>query len=251
MHIELRTFSGLKCRILESDGARPGTSRLLVILNHGFGAPGDDLVDIGGWLSESNDQLGEQCTFVFPAAPVDLGPMGMPGGRAWWQINMARLAEINQTKDFGELTNLKPDGLLEASQQLAEAIRELQRTYGVTDSRTVLGGFSQGAMVSTDVTLRHGIQPALLLLFSGTLICRDEWRKLAAHHEGCKVFQSHGLYDPILPFSPAKELEALLRESGFPIEFMEFAGQHTIPVTALQKSSQLLSALLTQNSGLD
>lgn len=249
MHIELRTFAGLKCRILETGTGPQKSPRFLIILNHGFGAPGDDLVDIGGWLSESSDQLGERCTFVFPAAPVDLGPMGMPGGRAWWQINMARLAAINQTKDFEELTLLKPDGLLEASQQLAEAIREMQRSFGATDSQTVLGGFSQGAMVSTDVTLRHGIQPALLLLFSGTLICRDEWRKLAAQHGGCRVFQSHGLYDPVLPFSPAKDLEALLRESGFPVEFLEFAGQHTIPLAALQKSSQILTEILTHGTG--
>lgn len=244
MQIDLQSFAGLRCRVLNPNPQRHRAPRMLVVLNHGFGAPGDDLVDLGGWLAESSEDIEEHCIFVFPAAPIDLGPMGMPGGRAWWPINMARLAEINQTRNFSELTNLQPDGLLEASQQLTECLRQLQQMFALDDSQTVLGGFSQGAMVSTDVTLRHGVCPRLLLLFSGTLICRDEWKQLATQHPGCAVFQTHGTVDPILPFPPAKELSALLSEAGFATEFQEFNGPHTIQFQSLQAVSQRLTAYL-------
>ena len=170
--------------------------------------------------------------------------MGMPGGRAWWSINMAKLAEINQTRDFDQLTTLRPDGMTEASQQLADALRVLQTECGLTDTATVLGGFSQGAMVSTDVVLRRGCAPALLTLFSGTLLCRQEWTDLAAAHVGCRVLQSHGKVDPVLPLLPATQLRDLLVQNNFNVEFREFYGPHTIPEPVLGRFGQLLTELL-------
>lgn len=235
--------AGLKCRLIDTlpRGSRPG---LLVILNHGFGAPGDDLVDFGPWLIDSSAQIAAHCRFVFPEAPVDLAPFGMPGGRAWWPINMAQLAEINQTRDFEQLTTLQPEGMVAASRQLADAVSALQLAAGLDDTRTVLGGFSQGAMVSTDAVLRHRICPRLLALFSGTLLCRDEWSSLAADHPGCRVFQSHGRQDPLLPLEPAIQLSQLLSESGFSVEFSDFFGPHTIPLPVLERLAGLLDELL-------
>ena len=106
----VRTFGTLKCNVIQSDAldeARNG----LVILNHGFGAPGDDLVDIGAMLLDCSEMIATGFRIVFPEAPVDLGPMGMPGGRAWWPINMAQLAEINQSRDYSGLTAICPPGM--------------------------------------------------------------------------------------------------------------------------------------------
>lgn len=232
MNRSTQTMGTLQCRIVDAlpPDAKPG---LLVALCHGFGAPGDDLVDLGTHLLQSHPELRTSCRFVFPEAPLDLGPLGMPGGRAWWPINMARLAEIHQTQDFSQLTNVCPDGMPEASSALAATVREMQRAWGVDDDTTVLGGFSQGAMVSTDITLRHGFRPALLTLFSGTLLCRDDWTRLAGEHPGCPVFQSHGTADMVLPFGAAELLREMLRNTGFDVSFMDFPGPHTIPMEAL------------------
>ncbi|MEZ6062349.1 MAG: hypothetical protein R3C19_18560 [Planctomycetaceae bacterium] len=227
-------FGTLQCRVVDSlpSGTPPSH---LVVLCHGFGAPGHDLVDLGPFLLESDPELAGACRFVFPEAPVDLAPLGMPGGRAWWPINMARLAEINQTSDYEKLTNVRPDGLLEASESLADAVKAMQQAFALNDASTVIGGFSQGAMVATDVALRHGIRPALLTLFSGTLLCRDEWTRMAAEHPGCPVFQSHGTLDPLLPFAPAEWLRDMLQAAGFEVEFQSFRGPHTIPIEALKR----------------
>ncbi|MCA9063109.1 MAG: hypothetical protein KDA96_08620 [Planctomycetaceae bacterium] len=247
IHSSRQSFAGLDCRIIDAlpDGVQP---RFLVVLCHGFGAPGDDLVDIGSWLAEASDTIAQQFRFVFPAAPIDLAPFGMPGGRAWWPINMARLAEINQTQDYEKLTTIRPDGMTEAATTLNSAIAEMQREWNLNDSQLILGGFSQGAMVSTEVTLTLGRCPALLLLFSGTLLCRDEWTGRASAHPGCSVLQSHGTIDPVLPFGPAEQLRDLLLENGFAVTFHPFRGQHTIPLEFLTDVAKQLAEMASTSA---
>ncbi len=230
----VRGFGQLKCRVIDAlpDDVPPSC---LVVLNHGFGAPGDDLVDFGPMLIETGALIAERCRFVFPTAPIDLGPMGMPDGRAWWPINMARLAQIHATQDFEQLTGLEPPGMSEAGDLLTAALREMQREWGLSDSQLVLGGFSQGAMVSTHVMLSAPFTPALLVLFSGTMLWRDHWSRLAESHPGTAVLQSHGKQDQILPFAAAVQLRDFLIETGFAVEFLEFNGPHTIPMHILQR----------------
>lgn len=239
--VHTESFAGLPCRVVDAlDGAAPSR---IVILCHGFGASFDDLLDLAPYLLQKTPGLSESCRFYFPNAPGDLSSQGMPEGRAWWPINMAQLAAINQSRNFDELTTVQPPGLLEASEQLAKAVREIQTASDVDDTQTILGGFSQGAMACTDVVLRHGLNPALLVLFSGTLLCRDEWSHFAASHPGCPVFQSHGNQDMVLPYPPSVSLSELLQASGFEVEFHSFAGPHTVPVEVLDSFSKTLTTM--------
>lgn len=240
-------FGGLNCRVVDAlpDDQPP---RILVVLCHGFGAPGDDLVDFAPWLLDADDRLRDACRFVFPAAPIDMGPFGLPGGRAWWQIDMERLQRINQATEWDEFTHIHPEGLLPASDLLFGAVKAMQQQWHLQDDALVIGGFSQGAMVSTDVVLRHQLTPALLVLFSGALMDRDAWQSFAERHPGCPVLQSHGTVDPVLPFVPAVQLRDLLEASGFAVEFHSFVGQHAIPpgvVTTLGQKLAELSARKT------
>ncbi len=238
----VQKFGTLKCTIITSESFDDFEGGL-VILNHGFGASGEDLVDIGAWLIEESDAIASRWRFAFPEAPIDLRPMGMPGGRAWWPINMAKLAEINATQDYSELTRISPPGMTEATQQLDAALKEMRTNLNVADNKIVLGGFSQGAMISTNLTLSTGFNPRLLAVFSGTLLCRDEWTRLAASHQHCAVLQSHGIEDPLLPFGAATELSKLLTEAGFDVQFIKFHGGHTIPTNALQALAVRLESL--------
>ena len=230
----IQQLGSLKCRTIDSlgDGSRP---ELLVILNHGFGASGDDLADFGPMLIDSSQLIQSSCRFVFPEAPIDLSPLGMAGGRAWWPINMAKLAEINQTRDYDQLMLLEPPGMREAEEKLFETVTAAMSVSGLDETRVVLGGFSQGAMVSTNLVLTRNLRPALLTLFSGTLLNREHWQKLAVAHSGCDVLQSHGRQDFVLPFAPAVELKSMLVGAGFNVEFVEFNGPHTIPMNVLQR----------------
>lgn len=239
LNANLTEYGSLTCRVIDALPAGVAPQKL-VVLCHGFGAPGDDLVTFGPHLISESSQIAETCRFVFPEAPIDLGPMGLPGGRAWWPINMAQLAAINETQDFEQLCAVTPDGMRDASRQLHAAIEQALADCPNAPS-LVVGGFSQGAMVTTDVVLHHGLAPAQMILFSGTLLCREDWAAKAAAHPGCPVFQSHGRQDAILPFEPATWLRDLLLEQGFDVEFQEFSGEHAIPMPVLQRCMQILS----------
>lgn len=236
----LHEISGLKCLALDmiSHGESPSH---MVIVCHGFGANMNDLASFAPYLFQINPATAQQCRFVFPNAPMDLASLGMPGGRAWWEINMSALARINQTQNYSELTSVVPPGLLDASEQLANAVREMQQLWGLSDAQTTLAGFSQGAMISTDLVLRHGFVPKRLCIFSGMLICEEEWRAQAEKHPGCPVLQSHGRQDMVLPFAPAELLRDMLQQQQFDVTFCPFNGDHTIPMEVLNTWAELLT----------
>ena len=205
----------------------------LVVLCHGFGAPGTDLVGLADEFVSDEPEIAHSTRFVFPEAPIDLGPLGMPGGRAWWPINMQQLAEMHQTQNFDDLVTVTPHGLEPASDALADCVRAAQEEYNVADEHLFLGGFSQGAMVTTNITLRQQLQPAQLIVMSGTLICRDDWTRLAMEHPGCSVIQTHGQMDMVLPFEASTWLAKLLSDNGFDVNFQSFFGGHGVPPEAI------------------
>ena len=81
LNAEERQFGTLQTIVIDS---LPATAppALLVVLNHGFGASGDDLAGLGVQLLQTVPELTAAVRFVFPAAPQDLAEFGIPGGRA-------------------------------------------------------------------------------------------------------------------------------------------------------------------------
>ena len=164
---------------------------------------------------------------------------------------MAKLAEINQTRDYDQLMLLEPPGMKEAEEMLNETLKAAMAISGVGESRVVLGGFSQGAMVSTNLVLTRNFRPVLLTLFSGTLLNRNHWQRLAESHQGCEVLQSHGRQDSVLPFAPAIELKDMLVAAGFHVEFIEFNGPHTIPMNVLQRFLLRIEQCIERNRAVE
>lgn len=240
---KLETLGGLNCRTVQqiSEDAAP---ELVVILCHGFGAPGSDLVPIGAEILDHRPRLAESTQIIFPEAPLSLEEMGMFGARAWWHLDMVRMQMAIQNGEFRDLRNDHPEGLVEAREKLIALIDEVKQRSGLPMSRIVLGGFSQGSMLATDVSLRLEEPPAGLCVWSGTLLCEDDWRELAAKRGQLRVLQSHGRTDPILPFEAAVWLRELFDESGFNAEFIDFRGIHTIPGEAVVGLADLMESLL-------
>jgi phospholipase/carboxylesterase len=236
----------LTCTLIDDlqQGQRPS---LIVVLCHGYGASGDDLVDIGRRLLAACPELAEGTRFVFPHAPLTLDDIGYHGGRAWWHLDVQRLVEAVEQRRFRDFANEYPDGLSEARHKLLSVIKSFEDDYGLDTSRIVLGGFSQGAMLTTDVALHLPTAPAGLFVWSGTLICEKTWRELAAKRGELRVLQSHGHYDPILPFEAAETLRDLFAASQFQTEFIEFGGMHEIPAAVLERALGHLKDLI----GLD
>jgi phospholipase/carboxylesterase len=230
-------FAELKAYVTGGSDGEGGGDGPVVILMHGFGAPGFDLVDLGDMLD-----VPEGTRFVFPEAPLALGP-GFGGGRAWWMLDMA-LFEARARGEQVDRSDEIPATLASVSAQVAALVDEVERRLGVARKRLVLGGFSQGSMLACDVALQMEEKPAGLVLLSSTLIALPRWQARTASCRGLPVFQSHGSEDPILPLASAERLAALLRAGGAALEWLEFEGGHQIPPQVLGAAGALIRRVL-------
>ncbi len=219
----------------------------LVVLCHGFGAPGSDLV---GLFEEILDFLPDNTTkpaFLFPEAPIDLEDEGLYGARAWWRLNMAQLMQMSATNSFDKMRDAVPDGIDDARTKLCECIEQCRTQQEWPNLPIVLGGFSQGAMLAVDTAMQGTVEPVVgLVVFSGALICESLWRKaFLTKPLNVPLVQSHGRQDPILPIATGRWLQKLLNDAGCIGQLVEFNGQHSIPSEALEGTAKLLASLPT------
>jgi phospholipase/carboxylesterase len=212
----------------------------VVVLCHGFGASGEDLVGIAEGLLEGSENAGG-IELVFPAAPLALDEYGMPGGRAWWLLSISRLIAALDEGRYEEVREEVPPGIDEARQALTETVELLLARNNLDHRQLILGGFSQGAMLSMDVACRGlAAPPAGLCLYSGALICERQWKLTVSRLQHAKIIQSHGRQDPILPFQAGGWLRELLQKAGCQVDFVDFSGPHTIPWEAIERTQQLI-----------
>lgn len=235
-------LGGLKCRLVDAI-PQDRQPQMAVVICHGFGAPGRDLVPIASELVNLSPDLSDTVRFIFPAAPLSPDEFASYGGRAWWPMDVERILAAIEGGDTQILRKMRPEGLPDASQMLESLIGEVQQQTGLPMSRIVLGGFSQGAMLATDLTLRLSDKPAALCVWSGTLLCEELWKPMMPSLEGLPILQSHGRQDPILPFQAGLWLREMLVANGAEVDFIEFNGDHTVPFEALQRFALLLGQL--------
>ncbi len=209
----------------------------MVVLLHGFGAPGEDLVPLQRVLAAPRETQ-----FVFPAAPISLEMMPGLDSRAWWNIDMMGLQNAIARGELRDLSAQVPDGLDEARGAIDALLGELEKKF--SPRALVLGGFSQGAMLAVDVALRTGRRFDALVVLSGTLLARDVWLPKMSALAGTSVFQSHGSHDPILPFALAEQLEKAFVAGGADVTFVPFRGAHEIPGPVVDRLGAFLDARL-------
>ncbi len=234
-------LGGLRVRLAGGTDREGGGTGPLVVLLHGFGAPGDDLVSLWRVLP-----VPEGTRFVFPEAPVPLDPVFM-GGRAWWMIDVSRFERSATPKEAEARMREVPQGLASARDHVLAMLDEIEAK--LHPSKIVLGGFSQGAMLSLDVALRSPRKLAGLALLSGTLLAEDEWTPLMPGRRGLSVLQSHGREDPLLPFFAAEKLRDKLRAAGLDVTWVPFTGGHGIPPAVLEALVAFLGQALGAEAG--
>ncbi|MBX2810738.1 MAG: phospholipase [Myxococcales bacterium] len=222
----------LKARVVGSEKA----AGPVVVLMHGFGAPGTDLVGLANVLDGT-----EGTRFVFPEAPLALGD-GYGMGRAWWLIDIARLQQALAMGSVRNMVDEVPDGLEEAQTKLHGCLEALTTTMRPT--KLVIGGFSQGAMLAIDTVLRGRFSFAALLVFSGTIIAKSRWQPRFPVTKELPVMVSHGRSDPVLPYAVSNELQTLFENAGADVMFTPFQGGHEIPRIALEAANKTLAKAL-------
>jgi len=177
--------------------ASGGQPRSLVVLLHGVGADGHDLIDLApGWGRAVPDAL-----FVAPDAPepYDMAPFG----RQWFSLQDRSPAMLSA-------------GVRAAADALETFLQGATARLGLRMADVALMGFSQGAMTALFTGLRLDPGPAVILAYAGALLSPET---LAAEiRSRPPVLLVHGEDDPTVPAEASRRAEAALRAAGVPVE---------------------------------
>ncbi|MFC0409017.1 alpha/beta hydrolase [Roseomonas elaeocarpi] len=205
-------------RLEPASGRRP---RQLVVILHGVGASGADLIGFAPPLAEAlPDAL-----FLAPDAPNPFD--GAPTGRQWFPLRDWRLAVL-------------VPAVRAAAPALTAQLEQLLRENEVAPENLVLVGFSQGAMMALHVGLRLATPPAAILAYAGMLLdpasLVTELRKPPA-----PVLLVHGEDDGIVPADASRRAYTALFALGVPVEsrFTPALG-HTIDVGGIMAGADFL-----------
>ncbi len=176
--------------------ASQGEPKQLVVLCHGLGADGYDLLDLApNWGPGVPDAL-----FASVHAP-ELHYSGF--GRQWWPVGDRR-PEVMEAGVRNAARHL--DAFLDA---------ELVR-LGLPAEAYALMGFSQGAMTALFTGLRRAVAPRAILAFSGALLVPDSLAAELRNH--APVLLVHGEADDVVPASRSRDAEQALRAAGVSVE---------------------------------
>lgn len=225
---KLQRIGSLDCVYLPGEEAGP-----LVVFFHGYGADCWDLVSI----SESLDLPG--ATWVFPNGIIEV-PIG-PGwmGRAWTEIDAEAFNLALASGVPRDLSSVRLTGM----ERALDASLGFFKSLGVEDhSHLIVGGFSQGAMLTIETILSSSLPVSAAVILSGTLTDEENWRQKAAHRQPVQFFQSHGTQDSVLGFAGAQRLEQLLRKADWKGHLRSFKGGHEIPPAVVNDLQAFLLA---------
>ena len=205
--------------------ASGGKPRRLVILLHGLGADGNDLIGLAPYWA----RLLPDAEFLSPNAPFpcDMAPYGYQ-----WFSSQDR----------------SPDAVLggvRAAAPILDAfIDEALEQRGLGSGELALVGFSQGTMMSLFVGLRRAEPVAGIVGFSGRLLAPE---LLASElRSRPPILLVHGTEDPLVPYSSLAAAETTLKAAGVPVETVTSVGiGHSIDDQGLRQGGQFLKNVLS------
>jgi phospholipase/carboxylesterase len=225
----------LKCILVKNNACKD--PKAAVIFCHGFGAPGTDLVSLADVIIEMGTAQ-QNTVYIFPPAPIQLDPLF--DSRAWWMIDIEKIQNLTKKGETRELQRESPELLPQRRVELTYAIDYCRDEFSLPASKVVVGGFSQGSMLATDVALHYPESLGALIVWSGALINSVQWTTQADRQSPLKIAQSHGILDPILPIDGARDLKAMLESHRHQVEYIEFKGPHSIPMNAIKLAGRLI-----------
>lgn len=224
------------CGLVPTNLACSRRPRLTTVIYGGNGPP--TLVLLHGYGSSAEQwspftqtiQWPSGGRFVFPQAPErTVPPDGPSNGRAWWRLDLA--SHIPAGESIPDLSADRPPGLKEAAALVEDTLNDRR---SVPRGAVVLGGFSQGAMVASQVAFRSKVRLSALVLLSATLVDETSWEAHFRERRGLPVFLAHGRADPVLSFQIAERFRDKLEAAGLKVSWCPFDGGHEIPAVVVQ-----------------
>jgi phospholipase/carboxylesterase len=196
----------------------------LVILLHGYGSNGDDLISLAPYWQGALPAT----VFVAPNAPEPCP--GAPGGFQWWALTSA---------DRGG----RASGVARAAPVLDAFIDAELARYGLTEAQLALVGFSQGTMMALHVGLRRSRTLAGIVGYSGMLA--DEAGLADLPGTRPPILLIHGDADPMIPLAAFHQAKEALARNGFVVESHVSPGLgHSIDLPGLQLGGRFLANAL-------
>jgi phospholipase/carboxylesterase len=210
--------------VRESEGEPAGA----LILNHGRGADEHDLYGLLDQLDPERRFLG-----VTPGAPLTDVP---PGGRHWYVV--ARVGYPD------------PETFHHSYRLLTAFLDDLLGSRGIAWDRTVIGGFSMGAVMAYAVGLGPSRpSPAGILAISGFVPTVDGWHPELEPRAGLPVVIRHGRNDPVIDVSFARRARDLLGGAGLEVDYLETDAGHWLPAEVIPQVRRFVTEVTDGSAG--
>jgi len=204
---------------------RGGDGPPSLVLLHGYGSKADD------WLQfEHKLQVPQNGRLVFPQGPL----RGPRGSRGWWWLNIE--GHIPPGERFPDFSAATPGGIKVASQLVRNLLVKVPGPI-------ILGGFSQGAMLSAEIAFQTDQPMAALVLLSGTPVNEAAWVERLPGRRQMPIFIAHGRSDSVLPFATMERLQARIKAAGLDVTWFPFDGGHDIPDSVIAALNTFLARL--------
>jgi phospholipase/carboxylesterase len=179
-----------------------------LVLNHGRGTDEHDLYPLLDELDPEGRLLG-----ITPGAPLTDIP---PGGRHWYVVPRVGYPD-HQT-------------FHESYAQLSGFLDETLADRGIAWDRTVIGGFSMGAVMSYAVGLGQSRpSPVAIIALSGFIPDVDDWRAELDDRSGLPVYIHHGRRDPVIEVGFGRRAAEELENAGLDVTYVESDAGHGLP----------------------
>ena len=178
-----------------------------VVLLHGFGASMRDLVG----LAPGMDQSGY--LYLFPNAPIRMQFEHGMTGYAWTPPGGQPGGEEAATR---------------AEELLAGFFDETMERHGITEGEMVMGGFSQGGMMTYRFGLRRPEMFAGLVILSGRVPSPEILADNLPEHRNQPIFVAHGTQDAVIGVDAARESKDFLTTQGYSPQYREYNMAHEI-----------------------
>ncbi|MCB0865848.1 MAG: phospholipase [Solirubrobacterales bacterium] len=197
-------WRGVDLRLREPAGEPEGA----LVLNHGRAADENDLHGVLDAIDPERRLLGVTTGAPFTGLP--------PGGRHWYVVERVGFPHA--------------ETFAASFVALQERLDALLAERGIDWSRTVVGGFSQGTVMSYALALGLGRPvPAGLIAMSGFIPEVEGWEPDLTSRSGLSVYIHHGAADPVIGVAFARDARARLESAGIDPAYRETAAGHWLP----------------------